>query len=225
MSRKWILGLLLAAGVLAATALAASKSRDAKGTQDLAGVWRLDPAKSELPSRMGRGPGGGGWGGRGGGGGGRWGGRGGGGGGWGGRGGAGGEGGEAQRGDAQGGPGPRGGRGGRLPELIEIKQGGGVIAFADSTGTLLQEIRTEESGAPPSSPVNADGVRELTGHWDGGTLIAEWTAPWGGSVVQKASLEDHGRLLEIKVERKGGGGGGGGRRGPGEIKMVYRRNS
>lgn len=188
MSRKWILGVVIAAAALGLTALAVGKSRDAKGGGvDLTGTWRLDAAKSDLPVR------------------GRFGERGG-------RGSEGGWGGQDR---------PRRGRGGRLPRVVAIKQAGGVVAFSDSTGALVQEIRTEESGAPPANPLTSEGVRELTGHWDGGTLIAEWAGPAGGSMEQKISVEDHGRTLEIRMERKGGGGRGG----RGAIKMVYRRSS
>ena len=99
------------------------------------------------------------------------------------------------------------------------------MSFEDSTGTLVQEIRVDGSTAAGTS---TDGVTELTGHWDNGTLVAERTGPRGGTMVQKYKIEDHGRTLEIHVEMKASPDGGSGdapRRFAGrEIKLVYRRS-
>jgi len=210
MSRKWMIGMVMAAVVLCGMALGVVQSRAAKsGGADLSGTWRLDAAKSELPGRGGpggfrgsRGPGGGG-------------------GGWGGRRSAGG----SPDGDS-GNPAMREGRRGRrLPDLVRVTQQGGVVAFEDSTGTLVQKIRMDGSTAAGRA---TDDVAELTGHWDNGTLVAERTGPRGGTMVQKYRIEDHGRTLEIHVEMKASPDGGSQdapRRFAGrEFKLVYRRN-
>jgi hypothetical protein len=212
-----MIGMVMGAAVLAGMALGVVQSRAAKsGGADLSGTWRLDVAKSELPGRGGQG---GFRGGRGPGGGGGWGGRGGGGGGWGGRRSVGG----SPNGDS-GNPAMREGRRGRrLPDLVHVTQQGGVVAFQDSTGTLVQEIRVDGSAAGSST----DEVAKLTGHWDNGTLVAERTGPRGGTMVQKYKIQDHGRTLEIHVEMKASpdGGSGNARRFAGrEFKLVYRRN-
>jgi hypothetical protein len=210
-----MIGMVMGAVVLGGMALGVVQSRAAKsGGADLSGTWRLDAAKSELPGRGGfradRGPGGGGgWGGRGGGGG------------WGGR--------RSGGGSPDGNSGDsgmrEGRRGRRLPDLVHVTQQGGVVAFQDSTGTLVQEIRVDGSTAAGSP---TDDVAELTGHWDNGTLVAERTGPRGGTMVQKYTIEDHGRTLEIHVEMKASPDGGSGdapRRFAGrEIKLVYRRS-
>jgi len=220
MSRNWVIGLVIGAAVLAATAIAAVQSREtgaggakaaAKETSNLSGVWKLDVAKSDLPGR-GRFGGRGAWGrsapgrfeGRG-------------------------EGRFEGRGEGPGrgegrGWGRGAGRGRRLPDLMKVAQGNGVVSFSDSAGALIQEIHTDGSQAQERD--TPAGAREWKGRWDRGTLIAEWTGP-RGTMVQRASLADHGRTLEIRMERKGGeagddrGRGGRGR----EFKMVYRRSA
>jgi hypothetical protein len=190
--------MVMGAVILGGMALGVVQSRAAKsGGADLSGTWRLDAAKSELRGRGGPGAfrGGRGPGGA-----------------WGGRGGQ--------------GPGTHEGRRGRrLPDLVHVTQRGGIVAFTDSTGTLVQEIRVDGSTAAGTP---TDDVAELTGHWDDGTLVAERTGPRGGTMVQKYTIEDHGRTLEIHVEMKGSPDGGSGdapRRFAGRaIKLVYRRN-
>jgi hypothetical protein len=221
MSRTWMVGIVIGAAVLAATALGTAQSKGTKdAASDLSGAWTLDASKSDLPGgpggfrgRMGGGDGGGGWGGRRG--------RGMGGGGWGGRsrGGSGDE--------TSGGQGRPGGRGRRLPSYFRVTQRDGVVSFSDSTGALFQEIHAGGASAPEGRSGSEDAVRELTGRWDNGTLIAEWKGPGGGSLEQRYKLDDHGRELEVHVERKGGPDGGSGegarRFGRREFKLVYRR--
>lgn len=219
MSRRWMIGMAAGAAILCGVAVGAVPSQAAKSTPvDLSGTWRLDASKSDLPGGTG-GPGGGGGfrrGGRGGG--------------SGGRGGGGSMGGDrfGQEGGDQdhdlGGPeGQRGRFGRRLPDFIHVTQQGGVVSFTDSTGAVFQEIRTPEAPSDASATNPHDDVRRLTGHWDGGTLIAEMQGPRGGTVVQKYSLEDHGRELDVHIERKGGSGGG--RFAGHDFKLVYRRAS
>ena len=218
MSRGTRLG-LAAAAILAAAAFGIAPSMAAKPSPvDLGGSWQLDLSKSDLPGGPG-GPGGfrrGGGGGRGG----RMGGRDGGG-------NLGGEGLRTGGSDDQGRGGPEGrqGRfGRRLPNFLHVTVQGGVVTFTDSTGAVFQEIRTPDATPDASATNPNDNVRRLTGHWDGGTLVAEMEGPRGGTVVQKYSLEEHGRELDVRIERKGGSGGGGRFAGR-DFKLVYRRAS
>ena len=218
MSRRTRLGLAAGAAILAATALGITPSLAAKPSPvDLSGSWQLDLGKSDLPG----GPGGPGGFRRGGGGGGRDG-----------RMGApdggGSLGGEGLRSGGRndqerGAPEGRNGRiGRRLPDFIHVTVQGGVVTFTDSTGAVFQEIRTPDATPDASATNPNDNVRRLTGHWDGGTLVAEMEGPRGGTVVQKYSLEEHGRELDVRIERKGGSGGGGRFAGR-DFKLVYRR--
>lgn len=210
MSRKWILGIVMAAGVAAAMALGVVQSGAVKNGSDLSGQWRLDPAKSDMPA-MGRGRGGPGRGeGR-----------------FRGRFGAG-----AEREPGQGPERPRGGRGRRLPAFFQVTQQAGTVSFADSAGSFVQEIHLGAAAPGAGSTDPGNGVRELTGRWENGTLIAETSGPWGGTLVQRYKLEDHGKTLVVRTERMRpsgsdapGAGDRPGRSNRGEIKMVYRRAS
>jgi hypothetical protein len=109
--------------------------------------------------------------------------------------------------------------------MFHIESRGGVIAFEDSTGTLFQEISIG-SDAPGREDANqSQEVRRLNGRWNDGALVVERAGRNGGIMTQTFKLDDHGRRLEVRVERKGGSEGrregrmGGGK----EIKMVYRR--
>jgi hypothetical protein len=215
MARKWSVGLAIGALVLAVLVFGVAQSRADKDSPDLTGVWRLDRSQSELPSWPGGGGGrrNGGWhrggGDR--------------------REGGGGE----LRGNGpdfrDGGTDPSGGdrrRGRMLPSWLRVTQKGNVIDFADSMGSLVQQIRVGATAAP-EDPANLDEVRRLTGRWADGTLQVERTGPRGGTTVQKYKLEDHGRTLVVRTERKDGpdrGSDGQGRRfGPRAVKLVYRR--
>jgi hypothetical protein len=202
MSRRTGISLAAGAAILVAAAFGVGPSLAAKATRaDLSGSWQLDRSKSDLPGGPG-GPGGFRRGGN--------------------------MGGERLRSDGsgsqeRGGPEGRQGRfGRRLPDFLHVTEQGGVISFTDSTGTVFQEIRTPEATPDASATNPNDEVRRLTGHWDGGTLVAEMQGPRGGTVVQKYSLEEHGKELDVRIERKGGSGGGGRFAGR-EFKLVYRR--
>jgi hypothetical protein len=91
-----------------------------------------------------------------------------------------------------------------------------VVGFADSTGTLFQEIRVGSAGSGEDQANPSDAVRRLTGRWNNGALVVERTGRGGGTMTQTFKLDDHGQRLEIRMERKGGSGGR-------EIKLVYRR--
>lgn len=219
MSRRTRLG-LAAAAILAAAAFGTTPSLAAKPSPvDLSGSWQLDRSKSDLPGGPGGATGqggfrrGGGEGGRSG----RFGGPGG-----------GNEGGEGLRPDSgdnqqRGRPGSQGRFGRRLPDFLHVTEQGGVVTFTDSTGAVFQEIRTPDATPDASATNPNDNVRRLTGHWDGGTLVAEMEGP-RGTVVQKYSLEEKGRELDVHIERKGGSGGGGRFAGR-DFKLVYRRAS
>jgi hypothetical protein len=211
MARKWTLGAAVGTLVLAALAFGVVQSRAdkvEKNVPDLTGTWRLDVANSSLPGE------------------GRFGGR------------RGPRGGDRDRGGARDGgrdrQGPRGGDGDRdnfrrrgpaLPPMFRIESHGGVIGFEDSTGTLFQEIRV---GSPASGGTDAnknEEVRRMNGRYADGSLVVERNGRNGGTMVQTFKLDDHGRRLEVRMERKGGSEGGregrmGGRK---EIKLVYRR--
>ena len=110
--------------------------------------------------------------------------------------------------------GPRSGRGSgrRMPSVMQVTQKGAVVSFADSAGALVQVIRIGSPVAEPNSPVS---VRELTGTWDDGTLIATGSGPRGGTVMRSYRLIDGGRALEVRTRRFNRG----------EMTLVYRRAS
>jgi hypothetical protein len=224
MKATWKAGLVIGAVVLATLAIGVVQTKADKDTPDLTGTWTLDPAKSDLPAggqlRRWGGGGGGGFGGHGGGGHGSWQGRGGGG-------DNPGDGGHG-RGGWGGGNGLRAGGGGRLPRILHITQASTAILFADSAGAAFQEIQIGASPAPNSGHEgDGDQFRHLSGHWASGTLEVERVSPRGGVMLQKYKLEDHGKTLEVRMERKGSGDGSSDapQRAPREFKMVYRRTA
>jgi hypothetical protein len=167
---------------------------------DLTGYWKLDRARSVIPSPPDRRPGGmrrgpGGWG-RG-----EWG--------------------------RPGGPGRGGEPGGgrerdsdrarmrRLPELFHITQTDRIVSFEDSTGTVVQEVTTAQG---PDPEAHAPGAAVLAGAWSEGRLEVERPA-WGDTRIrERIALEDDGRSLVISTALP--------RRGElpsREIKRVYRR--
>lgn len=193
MSRTWWTGMAVVAAILAATALASVESKKARTDSaggDLTGTWVLDLSRSDLPA----GPGERRWRGRGA------------------------EGGSrsddgAPRGEARG---PRrGGRGFRMPNVMQVTQTGGNVSFADSAGALVQVVRV---GGAADSPASGRPVRELTGRWEDGTLIAEGSGPRGGTIVRSYRLTDGGRALEVRTQRNR-------RSGRGELTLIYRRAS
>jgi hypothetical protein len=219
MRATWKAGLIIGAAVLATLAIGVVQTKADKDTPDLTGTWTLDPAKSDLPAggqlrRFGGHGAGGGWGGRGGGEGrGAWEGR--------------GSGGDS-RGGWGGSNGFRARGGGRLPRILHITQRPSAVLFADSAGAAFQEIQIGGSPARGNgSESQNDEVRHLSGHWASGTLEVERVNPRGGMMLQKYKLEDHGRTLEVRMERKDSGDGSSDapRRGPREFKMVYRRTA
>jgi hypothetical protein len=178
------------------SALAASS----KPAPDLAGVWRFDPSRSDVP----RGPGGGGhhsgggWGGGHGGGGG---------------GGGGHRGGPPSEDDSTGARRQApGGRGQRLPDRITVVQTPDYVRMEDSTGTDLMVIVTSSAG--DSLPVKS-GVPELHGNWKGQRLEAKHEDQ-RGSVEQTYELKDKGQTLEVKTKFDTP-------RGTMEVKRVYER--
>ena len=215
MKTTWKAGLVIGAVALATLAVGVVQTRADKDTPDLTGTWTLDPARSALPAggqlhRWGRG--GEDRGGRGGGGEGR--------GNWEDRGG-----GEDSRGTWRGGNGFRRRGGPRLPRILHITQRSNAIVFADSAGAAFQEIQVGGSAAPGNG--TDEQMRLLSGHWESGILHVERLSPRGGVMLQKYRLEDHGRTLEVRMERKGSDGSSSEtRRGArGGFKMVYRRTA
>jgi hypothetical protein len=216
MKATWKAGLVIGAVVLATLAVGVVQTKADKDTPDFTGTWTLDPARSDLPARGAR----------------RWGsdgesrhGR-----------GAGGEsrgtwenrgGGEDSRGAWGGGNGFRRRGGPRLPRILHITQRANAIVFADSAGAAFQEIQIGGNTAPGNGMESPnEEVRRLSGHWESGTLQVERMSPRGGVMLQKYKLEDHGRTLEVRMERKDSDGSSSEapRGAPGGLKMVYRRS-
>lgn len=211
MARKWTLGAAVGTLVLAALAFGVVQSRADKverNVPDLTGTWRLDVASSTLPGE------------------GRFGGR---------RGPRGGDPGEARGGGrdrqkprGKDGDADRGAfrrRGPALPPVFIIESRGSVIGFVDSTGTLFQEIRVGSAASGGNDANQSQEVRRMNGRYADGALVVERSGRNGGTMVQTFKLDDHGRRLEVRMERKGGSDGGresrmGGRK---DIKLVYRR--
>jgi len=195
----------------------------AKSPPNLAGLWRLDPEKSETPGAQG---GHGGWGGGGGG-------SGGGGGGWGGHhhGGMGGGGGGGGMGGGWGhhGGGDHEGMGGgppdsarmggamarRLPDLIRIEQTATSVSIGDSAGTALLQVTTPASS---NDTVPATAADQVQGKWDGVKLEYKRPGPNGHDITQRVYLEDKGRtlVLETKIPANGERPGR-------DFKRVYRK--
>ena len=190
----------------------------AKTAPSLAGLWRLDPSKSDMPG--GHGGGHGGWGaGAGGAGGGAWGG----GhhhGGMGGDGGMGGGFGHHGGHEGMGGGPPDSTRMGgamarRLPDLIRIQQTANDVTFADSAGSALLQVLTSTSNA--GAPEPGAQAEQFTGKWNGDHLEFKRPGPGGQDVTQKIHLEDKGRTLVIETKIPGNG------ERPGrDLKRVYR---
>jgi hypothetical protein len=185
----------------ALTVIAIPAQATSKQPPVLAGAWRLDADKSEMPRPSGRAAGGsmrgggfgrgGGWGGGGGGwsGGGRHGG-------WGGGGGGGrGEGGRRPSGDDA--RGERGAwlRAALLPPMIRIEQAPDRVRFADTTGAEIAEIVLTPTSDSGTSPFH---VMQLDGHWKGKRLEAK-TDAGGAKVTETYALKSDGRVLEIKT--------------------------
>jgi hypothetical protein len=211
MKATWKAGLVIGAAVLATLAVGVVQTKADKDAPDFTGTWTLDPARSDLPAggQVRR------WGGHGGGGEGR--------GAWENRGG-----GDDSRGTWGGGNGYRRRGGPRLPRILHITQRPNAIMFADSAGAAFQEIQIGGSPAPGNGTESPnEEVRRLSGHWESGTLQVERVSPRGGVMLQKYKLEDHGRTLEVRMERKGSDGSPSEtRRGArGGFKMVYRRTA
>src|SRR5687767_1946687 len=209
MARAGVIGIAAGIAVLAALAIGVVQTRADKTPADLTGTWRLDASRSDLPGtprNSGEGRFGPGRGSR--------------------------DGGGAMEGRRRGGDGEgrrRGGdgfrrRGPALPAVFHVTQKAGVVGFADSTGALFQEIFV--GSAPPNgkAPNRNEDVRRAAGRWSDGTLEVEREGRRGGTMVQKFKLDDDGRTLEVRMERKGGSEGREGRSGrSGGFKMVYRR--
>ena len=152
----------------------------APAAPSLAGLWRLDPTRSDRPPGPG-GPGG--------------------------RGPAGelrrGRDGGGPGAGGPGGPGgPRGKRPGRLPELLHITQKDGVIALADSGGVVLQRIACDGRAAAP--PASGSTILELAGHWRDGRLVVERTGWRGNKSVDTWSLGEGGKTLTVETKTEGG---------------------
>ena len=116
-------------------------------------------------------------------------------------------------------------RGRALPPMFRIESRGGVIAFEDSTGTLFQEISIGSAANGRGDANQNEEVRRMNGRYSDGALVVERAGRNGGTMVQTFKLDDHGRRLDVRMERKGGSEGGregrmGGRK---DIKLVYRR--
>jgi hypothetical protein len=184
------------------TALAASS----KPAPDLAGVWRFDPSRSNVPRPPGGGHhGGGGWGG----------GAPHGGGGWGAGGGGGFHGGPPPDADSTGArPRPPGGRQARLPDLLTVVQTADYVRMEDSTGSDVLLILTTTGGEMPQLTA---AVPEFQGTWKGQRLEAKHEGD-RGSVQQSYEVKDKGQTLEVKTKLETP-------RGTMEIKRVYERVS
>lgn len=117
-------------------------------------------------------------------------------------------------------------RGPRMARTLHVTQQGDLVSLSDSTGALVEVIRT---GAAPSPDGNFGGAaRELTGHWEDGTLVAEGSGPRGGTVVRTYRVTDGGHTLEVRTRRQGGSSSqeaGPRRSNRGQFTLVYRRAS
>jgi hypothetical protein len=217
MSRRVFTALAVLASLMSGTLGRPAPARGAGTSPDLTGLWRLDPARSDTPQRMGSAPGGapngepGGYGRRGSDGGGM---------GPGGRRGGPGRMGRVGRGarpqGEDGGP-VRGARPVRLPDLMHITQTETVVSFEDSTGTVLQEITT--MGTAKDTLLHSPGAAVIAGAWSDTALVVERQGPRGGKVTQSYALQDRGATLVIETRMESPDGAMPAR----EFKRVYRK--
>jgi hypothetical protein len=211
MIRRALVGLVVLASIVTSNSWAPTSAEGATKRPDLAGRWRLDreltnSMRSLGGEREGQGPGGGGGGGRGGPPGGGFGG-----------GGPGGPpdgaGGAPSQGGRKSGAGPSPSA---LPDLVRVAQTEQVLSFADSAGTVRQEIAlpTREPGAV----AHAVGARVFKGKWKGKKLEAQFTEPGGMKLTQTMTLAERGEVLVV-TSKMGSSGG----MPPREDRIYYRR--
>ena len=189
----WALAGLAAIAFLTMILATAAFAANEKPTVNLAGTWKLDPARSDNPQQMG-GPGRGGPPGGGPDGGGH---------------GPGGppprNGGPPPAEGAVGGPGgppPDGdGKGGhhhgmmRLPDLFTLIQSPGGVEFRDSTGVAVRRILTQATGEV--APFDSAGVAQLAGAWTAARLEAQAKGSRGGTVTETYEIIDNGAALRV----------------------------
>jgi hypothetical protein len=181
-----------------------------KPAPSLAGLWKIDPSRTETPFSGEHHSMGGGYGRHGGWGGGGWGG--GTGGGWGdghrGGGGGGGGGGEPGGDPSEGGADGSSGRHGTsrlrpepLPPVMRVTQHASLMTLADSSGVAVAEIAVGDSassGASPDTAVTVFAAPHFTGAWKGDQLVITRELADGIVIHDTWTLKSKGRELEIK---------------------------
>jgi hypothetical protein len=102
------------------------------------------------------------------------------------------------------------------PDRMHVTQTATLVSVEDSSGAVLEEIRTVSAAA--DTFMHAPGARRLDGRWNDGQLEAYAEGPRGNGIRQIYALQDGGATLvvRIQIEPKGSGPAR-------EIKRVYRR--
>ena len=95
--------------------------------------------------------------------------------------------------------GPRGARGRRgprfLPQTFVIQQrADGTLRFVDESGTTVRVIETAKG--------SVSGRDAISGQWKGRELVVERSGRGKVRVIESYALEDGGRTLVIRTERK-----------------------
>lgn len=162
-----------------------ANSKTVAKASNLSGEWVLDPSRSDMPKMWGGNrPEGHSWG----------------------------EGHSGNHEGQMGSHGQMGARGGRmrLPRHIEVTQNGSLVSFADSTGTVLQQIAFDSH-----APAAASDVVRRTGQWKGNALEVQ-RERGGATFTESWSLQDSGTLVcTTRIQ--------GGEMGDRTMKRVYRR--
>jgi hypothetical protein len=89
-------------------------------------------------------------------------------------------------------------RPGRLPEVVRIEQSGGFVRFADSSGTVLQEIRSAD--LPADTAAGARSAQQYIGRWKGDKLEVKRPSWRGTMITETYSLADEGRALVVQTK-------------------------
>jgi hypothetical protein len=92
---------------------------------------------------------------------------------------------------------------GRIPDLFTLNPTQAGLEIADSTKAVVERIVISDS--TQVQPVDANGVPQLRGAWQGQDLQVEAATPNGGKVTQTYTLADDGNTLKITTTFEGVG--------------------
>jgi hypothetical protein len=108
----------------------------------------------------------------------------------------------------------------RIPDLFTLNPSQTGLEMADSASAVVERIVIADS--TEVQPVDANGVPQLHGTWQGQDLQVEAAGPNGGQVTQTWELAEDGNTLKITTAFEGAGNG---RNRPPAFTRVYQRVS